>query len=116
MPLALFLAWWLGSRIMVPVQTLRKQVLAKVSEAAPRADLDVGRQDEFGELTQAFNALLSTLEERNKANEGFVADLTHEFKNPVAAVRAAAAGRFRRQGAENPLLWAPVRKYVVDTI
>lgn len=90
LPLALLLAWWLGTRIMNPVQRLRRQVLDKVTEAAPRADLDLGRDDEFGELANAFNALLKALEERNASNEAFVADLAHEFKNPVAAIRAAA--------------------------
>jgi signal transduction histidine kinase len=89
LPAALMLAWWLGWRFVVPIENLREQILAKAAVAAPRADVGLPRRDEFGDLATAFNDLLSALHERSKANEAFVADLAHEFKNPVAAVRAA---------------------------
>jgi signal transduction histidine kinase len=46
--------------------------------------------DEVGDLARAFNDLLGALDERRRANEAFAADLVHEFKNPVAAIRACA--------------------------
>lgn len=90
LPMALVLGWWLGWRFVQPIEKIREQLLAKAAHAAPGADVDVGRDDEFGDLTTAFNALLSALQVRAKANEAFVADLAHEFKNPVAAIRACA--------------------------
>lgn len=88
LPAALLLAWWLGWRMVRPVERLRAQVLDKVARAAPEADLDLRRRDEIGELALAFNALLGKVDERGRATEAFVAELAHELKNPVAAVRA----------------------------
>jgi two-component system sensor histidine kinase ChvG len=97
--LGLVLAWWMGRRMVRPVEDLRGEVLRRARAAVPRAELPVEREDEVGELTLAFNALLAALAERSRANEAFVADLAHEFKNPVAAIRACA----ERLGEEGPL-------------
>ena len=90
LPGALVLALWLGWRLVRPVEELREQLLAKTRLAAPGAPLQIQRGDEFGDLAAAFNTLLERLDERSRANEGFVADLAHEFKNPVASIRAVA--------------------------
>lgn len=90
LPAALLLAWWLGWRMIRPVERLREQVLDKVTRAAPEADLELTRGDELGELALAFNTLLTKLDEKGRATEAFLADLAHELKNPVAAVRASA--------------------------
>ncbi len=90
LPAALLLAWWLGWRMVRPIERLRFQVLDKVARAAPEADLDLPRGDELGELALAFNALLAKVDEKGRATEGFLADVAHEMKNPLAAVRAAA--------------------------
>jgi len=90
LPVALLLAWWLGWRTVRPIEDLRRQVLAKAAVAAPGADLSLPRRDEIGDLAAAFNGLLRTLDDRRTQNERFVADLVHEMKNPVAAIRACA--------------------------
>lgn len=86
---ALGLGWWLGWRLVRPLHRLRTQALAQVDAVSPKP-LDLRRDDEIGDLAIAFNRLLSALRERAQQNEAFVADLAHEFKNPVAAVRACA--------------------------
>lgn len=88
LPVALFLAWWLGRRMVRPLEQLQAQ--ARQQAGRPGARIELRRQDEFGDVADAFNQLLGTLEERSQANEAFVADLVHEFKNPVAAIRAAS--------------------------
>jgi len=90
LPVALLLAWWLGWRMVLPLEELREQVLEKAAAAAPGADLHLARRDEFGDLAAAFNSLLGSLESRARANEEFIADLAHELKNPVAAIRTCA--------------------------
>jgi two-component system sensor histidine kinase ChvG len=84
------LALWLGRRMVRPLEVLQEQVLSRTSPTVSTAPLDVDSDDEFGALAGAFNQLLAALEARNKANASFMADLAHELKNPVAAVRAAA--------------------------
>jgi two-component system sensor histidine kinase ChvG len=90
MVVGLGLSWWMGRRLVGPVVALREEVLARASAAVPQADIDLGRRDEVGDLASAFNALLAALQARTKANEELLADLAHELKNPVAAVRAGA--------------------------
>lgn len=86
---ALILGLWLGLRIVRPLTRLRDQILDRSTVNATRP-VEVERDDEFGELAEAFNSLLAALEERRRANEGFMADMAHEIKNPVAAIRSAA--------------------------
>ncbi|MFT3775103.1 MAG: HAMP domain-containing sensor histidine kinase [Minicystis sp.] len=95
LPLAIGLAYWMGRRVVSPLETLRRQALARaggVGSLGPVAStpLAVRGQDEITDLADAFNTLLAKLAHRQGENERFVADLVHEFKNPVAAVRAAA--------------------------
>lgn len=89
-PLALAIAIYTGRRIVRPVEHLRRQALARATAASPRGALDAERRDEVGALADAFNVLIDALDRKRLENEAFVADLVHELKNPVAAVRAAA--------------------------
>lgn len=90
LPGALLLAAWLSWRMIRPIERLRSQIQQRSARLGPGDDLPVERSDEFGELAGAFNDLLAKLRHRTEQNEAFVADLAHEFKNPVAAIRAAA--------------------------
>lgn len=90
LPLALAFSWWMGRRMVHPIEWLRERVLEKARSANPRADLDAPPGDEVADLAEAFNDLLGSLDDRRRANEAFVADLVHEFKNPVAAIRTCA--------------------------
>ncbi|HEY2516541.1 MAG TPA: histidine kinase dimerization/phospho-acceptor domain-containing protein, partial [Polyangiaceae bacterium] len=90
LPAGLLLAWWLGARTVRPIEQLRAKVLASAARGSPSPQLEFTRRDEIGDLAAAFDGLLRTLDERRLANEAFVADLVHEFKNPVAAIRASA--------------------------
>ncbi len=48
------------------------------------------RNDEIGELSRSFSSLLKKLADRIRFTESFSADLSHEFKNPLAAIRLSA--------------------------
>jgi two-component system sensor histidine kinase ChvG len=48
------------------------------------------RPDEIGDLADALAAMTQTLQDRIDANESFAADVAHEIKNPLAAIRNAA--------------------------
>ena len=88
--LGLGLAWGMGRLIARPLESLRDQVRARAQAAFARPDIALRRGDELGEVAEAFNLLLGALAQRARSNEAFLADLAHEFKNPVAAVRACA--------------------------
>lgn len=83
------IALWIGWRMVRPIESLRDQVVERTLSGATDP-VDLPRDDELGELATAFNQLLRTVDDRNRANTAFAADLAHELKNPVAAVQAAA--------------------------
>jgi signal transduction histidine kinase len=112
LPVGVLLAWWLGWRMIRPLDHLRRQAMQLVPQARAKA-LQLGRDDEFGDLAHAFNSLLSALDERRKANEAWVADLTHEFKNPVAAIRAAAESL--ANGPPDPVRLARLARVLNDS-
>jgi signal transduction histidine kinase len=85
---ALLLTVWLATRWVRPIESLRDQALAR-TRGGSTEPLRVERSDELGEVADAFNTLLAAIAERNRANELFAADLAHELKNPIAAVRTA---------------------------
>lgn len=89
-PFALLLAFYAGSRLVRPIEKLRRQAIARASAVGRAGTLDPGTHDEVADLADAFNALLRALEAKRTENESFVADLVHELKNPVAAVRVVA--------------------------
>lgn len=84
------LSLWLGWRIVSPIEQLRDQVVERTRGSFSTEPVVLERNDELGDLAMAFNALLGVIDERNRANTNFAADLAHELKNPVAAVRAAS--------------------------
>lgn len=49
-----------------------------------------GRADEIGDLTRALERLTARLERHLVFVESFSADVSHEFKNPLASIRSAA--------------------------
>ena len=113
LPLALLLGGWLSWRMLRPLESLRRQALAKASEVSPAPDLDLARDDEFGDVAHAFNQLLARLKERTAQNESFVADLVHEGKNPVAAIRAA--GEALESGALDDARAARLARVLADS-
>lgn len=48
------------------------------------------RRDEIGDLERALAELTVQLEQHLRATEAFAADVSHEFKNPLASIRTAA--------------------------
>lgn len=84
------LALWLGARLVRPIELLRDQVLLRKAGVVEPSPVALDRQDEIGDLARAFDDLLGALDDRNRANAVFIADLAHELKNPVAAIRACA--------------------------
>ncbi|MGM0557933.1 MAG: HAMP domain-containing sensor histidine kinase [Myxococcota bacterium] len=81
---------WLGWWSVRPIERLREQVRDRAEKPVSTESVQTDERGEIGDLAEAFNALLDALEQRRRENEAFMADMAHEVKNPVAAIRTAA--------------------------
>ncbi len=80
-------AWLLARRFLRPLEAL-----ARVSAAFGGGDLayrapGTGRDDEFGTVTRAFNAMLDRTERAMTINERFAANASHELRSPLATAK-----------------------------
>jgi signal transduction histidine kinase len=105
-PAALVLAaaggLWLASIGLGPIT-----VMARRAASLPLGgEDDLGppvREDELGQLTRAFNALVARLRSALQTQRQFMADASHELRNPVSVIRTAsevALSREHREEAE----------------
>jgi signal transduction histidine kinase len=51
------------------------------------ARVKITTQDELGQLAESFNAMASTLNDLEKLRKGFVANVSHELRSPLASMR-----------------------------
>ncbi|QED28081.1 HAMP domain-containing histidine kinase [Microvenator marinus] len=96
MLVAIVLGIWLSWRLTKPLGLLRDAVRERTVPVVSTSRIEVVGDDEVAELGHAFNDLLSALDTKNQANEAFMADMAHEIKNPVAAIRAVSESLERR--------------------
>src|SRR5438876_9463419 len=81
-------AMLVGGAVAGPIERLTRAA-QRVAAGERQAPLPEPRGREVRELTHALESMRKELEERH-ALETFVADVSHELKNPVAAIRASA--------------------------
>ena len=53
---------------------------------------DTGRDDEVGELTEAFNAMADSLQRTEQQRREFIANISHELKTPMTSIAGYADG------------------------
>ncbi len=89
---AVVLSLLVASTITIPVRRLRDRAQAILD---PRGRLLGGfvpsrARDEVGELSRSLGELTARLERHVRLLESFASDVSHELKNPLASIRAAA--------------------------
>lgn len=89
----IFIAIFLTFRISFPLKKLSKQT----SNCADKKGHIIftefagkNRRDEIGDLSRSFSSLIERLNKRIKFSQAFSSDISHEFKNPLAAIRTSA--------------------------
>ncbi len=89
---AAVLSLLVSTTISRPLKRLRAQAQAIVDRRGRLRGRFRGleRLDEIGDLSRALSELSSRLEERMRFIESFAADVSHEFRNPLASIRSAA--------------------------
>ena len=81
-------AWALGRLLAEPIERLARSA-KQISHNEAREPLPEPTGREVRKLTEAFEEMLRALEDRQRF-ERFIADLSHDLKNPVAAIRASS--------------------------
>ncbi len=81
-----------ATTIVGPLGRLRSQALAIAERRGP---LPLGfpgtaRADELGDLARALDELTRRVNDHVRLVQSFAADVSHEFKNPLASIRTAA--------------------------
>ena len=78
--------------IVRPLRRLRRQAAALTGRRGPLPPSFPGadRKDELGDLARALEDLARRVNEHIGLLEGFAADVSHEFRNPLASIRTAA--------------------------
>jgi two-component system, OmpR family, sensor histidine kinase ChvG len=81
-----------ATTIVTPLTRLRRAAasLAERRRRLPHDFPGTRRRDEIGELARALEDLTHRLSAHIALLEGFAADVSHEFKNPLAGIRTAA--------------------------
>lgn len=86
----LALAAWLVARIVGPLDALRAALAERAGSARlATRPLALRSPPEVDEVVRAHNAVLAALEGERRARETLAADLVHEIKGPLAAIRLA---------------------------
>ncbi|MGH1361245.1 MAG: sensor histidine kinase [Burkholderiaceae bacterium] len=108
LPLLLVPAWVMTRFGLKPLQTTTTQILARV-DAGDLSPLPATRYKELNPLLEAMNKLMSRLSNQIDRERGFVADVAHEIKTPLAALAAnigtatSSADQSRQQAALDDL-------------
>ena len=76
----------LARHLVQPIRQL-KSGMHKLTQGSYSQNLDVKRQDEFGQLNRDFNELAQTLDKNETARKRWLANISHELRTPVAILK-----------------------------
>ena len=82
------LVWWLVGRTLRPVEDIRSEVAEIGSTGLDRRVPGTGSGDEIDRLAGTMNQMLSRLETSIVRQQRFVADASHEMRNPLTRIRS----------------------------
>ncbi len=79
-------ALFLSRSIIGPLHKLR-EALYTMSQNRDTIEIDIQRNDEFGDLAATFNEMSRQLKAEDELRAEFIATLSHEIRTPLASIR-----------------------------
>ena len=93
--------WILAGRMLAPLTRINEATrIAATGSLSHRIQLD-GRQDEFRELADSFDAMLARLEAHVAEQQRFAANASHELRTPLAITQTLLDAARNDPGREN---------------
>lgn len=84
------LSLWTGATLVRPLRRLRRDAAALLERGRRGRIAASDRADEIGDLARTLDELGGRLDQQMRFASTVVADVSHEFKNPLASIRGAA--------------------------
>jgi signal transduction histidine kinase len=80
--------WFFSKRALQPISRVMNEVEGILPNRLNQRLEVPNQQDEIGRLTMTFNNLLNRIEEAFRLQKTFVANVSHELKNPLTKIQA----------------------------
>jgi signal transduction histidine kinase len=87
---SLVLGTYVGQRVVAPLRRIQKSIEAYLRSPGQAPSLALARNDEIGDLSRNFQALVLRLRKQAEDTAETAGDLAHDLKNPIATVAATA--------------------------
>ena len=87
------IALFLFLRVSIPLKKLSRETVEcadKKGRILFTSFTGKNRNDEIGELSRSFSSLIEKLNKKINFSQAFSSDISHEFKNPLTAIRSSA--------------------------
>jgi two-component system OmpR family sensor kinase len=83
------MTWFVNGQALAPLATVTKVAtqITKADDLSRRIQISGVRDDEVGELIDAFNQVLSRLEKLFTSQRRFLADVSHELRTPLTVIK-----------------------------
>jgi len=81
--------WAVTGRVLAPVTAMRREV-DEITATELHRRVPAVRKDEIGLLARTMNRMLDRLQRSHESQQRFVADVSHELRSPIAAIRQHA--------------------------
>ncbi|NLF51079.1 MAG: HAMP domain-containing histidine kinase [Leptolinea sp.] len=83
------MTWFVNGQALAPLATVTKVAtqITRADDLSRRIQLSGARDDEVGELIEAFNQVLGRLEKLFTSQRRFLADVSHELRTPLTVIK-----------------------------